>query len=66
MNITEKHLVLDGVMAGLVMLGCPVAIGIPAWMLKEMTTRTQYPVSARKVLGLSAPGSVRISVFKAG
>lgn len=57
MNNTEKNHVLDGVMAGLVMLGCPVAVGIPAWMLKEMTTRTQHLVSPREVLGLSNSGS---------
>lgn len=50
--VITKMIKQDSVMTELLKKEIPLQIGIPAWVLKEMVSRSDYPVDARKLLGV--------------
>lgn len=62
MNNNDKRRLVDSVMSGLLMVGCPFDLGIPAWTLREMTTRSAFAVAPSALLGLD-PDSAENNVI---
>lgn len=50
----EKQRLVDGVMTGLLMMGCPVDLGIPAWTLQDMVRRPEFSEAPEKIFGIGA------------